>query len=67
MWIKSKQRGADLMIECSKTGMYYANGQWVADDQDAAAKLSALGFEAAREARLQDSGGHSESSGCAGL
>ena len=38
------------MIECSKTGMYYANGQWVADDQDAAAKLSALGFEANREA-----------------
>ena len=38
------------MIECSKTGMYYANGQWVADDQNAAAKLAALGFEAAREA-----------------
>ena len=38
------------MIECSKTGMYYANGQWVADDQDAVAKLSALGFEADREA-----------------
>ena len=38
------------MIECSKTGMYYANGQWVADDQNAAAKLSALGLEADREA-----------------
>ena len=38
------------MIECSKTGMYYANGQWVADDQNAAAKLAALGFEADREA-----------------
>lgn len=35
------------MISCTKTAMYYARGQWVAADQDAPAKLSALGFDEA--------------------
>ena len=35
------------MISCTKTGMYYARGQWVAADHDAPAKLSALGFDQA--------------------
>lgn len=33
------------MISCSKTGMYYAKGEWIAADQDAQAKLSAMGFD----------------------
>ena len=33
------------MISCSKTGMYYARGQWVAADAEAPAKLKALGFD----------------------
>ena len=37
------------MVTCSKTGMYYARGQWVPADENAPAALAALGFdEAAR-------------------
>ena len=34
------------MIQCSKTGMYYARGQWVPADEQAAAALAAQGFTA---------------------
>ena len=38
------------MVTCSKTGMYYARGQWVPADENAPAALAALGFdEAARQ------------------
>ena len=38
------------MVTCSKTGMYYARGQWVPADENAPAALAALGFdETARE------------------
>lgn len=33
------------MINCSKTGMYYANGEWIAADEQADAKLLAMGFD----------------------
>ena len=33
------------MVTCSKTGMYYARGQWVQADGEAPAKLAALGFD----------------------
>ncbi len=32
------------MITCSKTGMYYAKGQWVAANEKADAALAAMGF-----------------------
>lgn len=35
------------MITCTKTGMYYAKGQWIAANEDALAQLTALGFEKA--------------------
>ena len=35
------------MISCSKTGMYYARGQWVPADASAPQALAALGFDAA--------------------
>ena len=38
------------MVTCSKTGMYYARGQWVPADENAPAALAALGVdEAARQ------------------
>ncbi len=35
------------MISCSKTGMYYARGQWIPANGEAPARLAALGFDAA--------------------